>query len=464
MPTSSPQLDPAFAWAAYEPSAKQPWTKALAAHLFRRAGFAANTGELEQAVKQGVAATIEGLFNPAKAAEASGTKEDPAAFAQQMDTLGMTMTASGNPQGLSAYWLFRMLYTPNQLREKTTLFWHGHFATSAAKVDDARLMLQHHELLREHALGKFEPFVQAMSRDPAMLLWLDAASNRKIRPNENYARELMELFCLGVGNYTERDIKEVARAFTGWEVSRGHFRFNSFQHDESTKSFLGSTGNYNGDDAVKIVLQQPAAARFIARKLATFFVAEEPVLSDKLIEPLAKELRDNGFEIGPVVRRILSSNLFFSEQAIGRIVRSPVSLGIGLLRALEAKTNLNALAQELQQLGQAVFYPPNVKGWEGGRTWINSSTLLSRANLVRGLLHHPETKFDGGTLSALARKHGATSPQKTIDWLLELLVAVPVPGEVRQRLIKVAEQSGDANKTLADTIHAIGAMPEFQLC
>ena len=463
MPTPTTQLDAAWAWAAYEPSAKKPWTKALAAHLYRRAGFAASTSELEQAQKLGAAKTIDAIFNPADAGDEK-QKQDVAAFGKQMDMLGMSMTASGNPQALSSYWLFRMLYTPNQLREKTTLFWHGHFATSAAKVDDARLMLQHNDLLREHALGKFEPFVQAMSRDPAMLLWLDAATNRKIRPNENYARELMELFCLGVGNYTERDIKEVARAFTGWEVSRGHFRFNRIQHDEGTKSFLGASGNFNGDDAVRIVLEQPAASRFIARKLAAFFVAEEPSLSDELIEPLAKELRDNGFDIGRVVRRILSSNLFFSEHAVGRIVRSPVSLGIGLLRALEGKTNINNLAQALQELGQAVFYPPNVKGWDGGRTWINSSTLLGRANLVRGLLQHPETKFDGGTLEVLARKYGANTAEKRVDWLLELLVAVPVPADVRQRLIKVADGSGDANRNLVNTVHAIGALPEFQLC
>jgi len=464
-------LNPSNAWLAFKPSSDQPWSAKLAAHLFRRAGFAANSAELDLAVKSGLDATLDRLFSPKAATAPEGDAKsdrhfaaDPARFESQMASLGSTMMATGNAQSLSSYWLFRMLFTPDQLLEKTTLFWHGHFATSAAKVDNARLMLRHGDLLRAHAMGKFVPFVQAISRDPAMLLWLDAASNRKIRPNENYARELMELFCLGVGNYTEDDIKEVARAFTGWEVVRDEFRFNKYQHDEGTKSFLGKSGNYNGDDAVQVVLAQPAASRFIARKLVKYFVAEEPELSPEIIEPIAKELRENGFEIGPVIRRILSSNIFYSEEAIGRMIKSPVSLAIGLLRALEGSTNMNQVAQSLERLGQAVFYPPNVKGWDGGRTWINSSTLLGRANMVRSIIDTKETTFGDGKLDALAKTHGKTSPNSVVDWLLGLLVAVDIPRDVRERLIKVADGAGDRHIAIGNTVHAISALPEFQLC
>jgi len=466
--TLTPQnLDPAWAWSPFTPDATRPWNARLAAHLFRRAGFGATTAEIDAAVRDGYTATIAQLFNPNHGAAASAARADntaPDKFESQMATLGSTMMAAGNPQALSSWWLFRMLFTPDQLLEKTTLFWHGHFATSAAKVDDARLMMQHNELLRSHALGKFEPFVQAISRDPAMLLWLDAASNRKIRPNENYARELMELFCLGVGHYTEDDIKQVARAFTGWEVVRDEFRFNKYQHDEGSKSFLGKTGNFNGDDAVKIVLEQPAAPRFIAAKLVKFFVAEEPALSAEVVEPLAKQLRENGFDVKPVIHRMLSSNVFFSGHAVGRMIKSPVSLAIGMLRALEARTNMNSVAQRLQQLGQAVFYPPNVKGWDAGRTWINSSTLLGRANLVRSIVDMKESVFAGATLGDLAEKHGKKSAESIVDWLLSLLVAVDLPREVRERLIKVAETNGDRSRTIANVVHAVGALPEFQLC
>ena len=475
MPTNTRQLDATWAWSSWQPDANRPWNRALAAHLYRRAGFAANTGELNDAVKQGHAATIDRLFTPVTATAKTTAKDkgdeqspaDPAAFSDSMMMLGQSMMATGNPQSLSAWWLYRMTHTPDQLLEKTTLFWHGHFATSAAKVEDSKLMLRHNELLRRHALGRFEPFVQAMSRDAAMLLWLDAASNRKIRPNENYAREVMELFCLGVGNYTEKDIKEVARCFTGWEVNRGEFAFNKYQHDEGTKSFLGASGNFNGDDAVRVILKQPAAAMFIVRKLAKYFVAEEPALHDALLEPLAKELRDRDFEIAPVIRRMLSSNLFFSEHAIGRMVRPPVSLGVGLLRALEGKTNMTALAQGLQELGQAVFYPPNVKGWDGGRTWINASTLLTRANLVRGILRNNDSRFAGGKLSEVAAKYNATSAKAAVDWMLELLVAVPVPANVRAGLVEIADGNtggGDLNERLTNTLQAIGTLPEFQLC
>jgi uncharacterized protein (DUF1800 family) len=356
-----------------------------------------------------------------------------------------------------------------------TLFWHGHFATSAAKVDHSRLMLEQNELLRKNALGKFGPFVKAMSRDAAMLIWLDAATNRKVRPNENYARELMELFCLGVGNYTEADIKQVARAFTGWEVVRKRFRFNQFQHDTGIKTILGQRGNFGGDDAVRIVLAQPAAARFIVRKLVRYFVSEEPVLSDALIEPLVKELRASDFDIGKTVTTMLSSQLFFSDHVRGRIVRSPVNLGVGLLRSLEAHGNINKLSQGFQQLGQAVFYPPNVKGWDGGRSWINSSTLLGRANLTRQILLDEEARFGGGKLADLLDQYNVTGAKETVAWLLELLVAVDIPISVRAQLVRIVEGASsikvgrgiktgaDRSRRTANAIHAISTQPEFQL-
>ncbi len=453
------QLDPNRAWAAYEPSAKRPWNVARAAHLYRRAGFSANWAELQSAVKGGPQATVRGLM--ADAAHAAASKDDQ--FESQMNAMGRTMMAGNNPRTLSAWWLYRMRYTPSQLLEKTTLFWHGHFATSAAKVTKAKMMLDQIALLRRGALGEFEPTVRAISRDPAMLVWLDSTSNRKIRPNENYARELMELFCLGIGNYTETDIKQMARAFTGWEVRKGKFVFNRWQHDTGSKSFLGASGEFDGDDAVRIVLEQPAASRFIASKLVRYFVSDEPALPDRLVEPLAKQLRENGFVIGPVVERILSSDLFFSEHVAARKVRSPVDLGIGLLRALEGATDMYQLAQSLDQVGQAVMYPPNVKGWDGGRAWISSSRLLGRANLVGALTVGGRAKFAGGGLHTLARKHNVSGPADTVDWLLDLLVATPVPRAVRGELVSLLQGRGDEGKNLARVVSAIGALPEFQL-
>jgi uncharacterized protein (DUF1800 family) len=299
-----------------------------------------------------------------------------------------------------------------------------------------------------------------------MLIYLDSATNRRIHPNENFARELMELFTLGVGNYTERDIKDVARAFTGYEVLGDVFHFDRGQHDVGTKSFLGQAGNFDGDDAVRIILQQPAASRFIARKLIRFFVFDEPSAPDALVEPLAHDLRAQEFQIGRTVGRILSSNLFFSEHAIGRKVRSPVELGVGLLRALDATTNLVQVAQGVAGLGQSLFQPPNVKGWDGGRAWINSSTLLGRVNFVGAILNASETQFGSSAdLATVAKNAGATTPRQCVDWLIELLVAVPIPQNAQSALLDLAKDDGrDRNQVLRDVIHAMSALPEFQLC
>ena len=452
------QIDPEWAWSPYEPGAKQPWDRRLAAHLFRRAGFAASWTELDAAAKSSPREVVDRICSP--------VGDRAGEFEQMATALSERALAAGN---LPAVWLYRMLNGPDPLLEKLTLFWHGHFATSLAKVGKARLMLDQNELFRTQAKGRFGQMVKAVSRDPAMLIYLDSTTNRRIRPNENYARELMELFCLGVGNYTEEDIKEVARCFTGWEVLGDDFRFNASQHDTKSKHFFGAAGDFDGDDAVRIVLNQPAAPRFIARKLIRFFVFDEPTAPERLVEPIAAALRTGDFEIGPVVHQVLGSNLFFSEYAIGRKVRSPVELGVGLLRALQASTNLVRLAQALSDSGQGLFFPPNVKGWEGGRTWINSAALLGRANLVRQTLLASETNFEkaGGSLATAAERSGATTSDSILDWLLDLLVAMPIPAEARAALMDLLDSRDgptDRNRRIIDVVIALGAMPEFQVC
>jgi uncharacterized protein (DUF1800 family) len=455
------QVDPAWAWAPFSPQDDRPWDVGLAAHLHRRAGFGADWPRIQQAVSLGPAAAVDQLFVSATSAKTPELD----AFDQQMGQLASTMADRGDPRQLSAWWLYRMIHTADPLIEQATLFWHNHFATSGAKVADPKLMLAQHDLLRTHALGSFEAMVHGISRDPAMLIWLDSTTNRRIRPNENYARELMELFCLGVGNYTETDIKEVARAFTGWELRGTRFTFNKYQHDEGQKTFLGHTGNFNGDDAVRIVLDQPAEPRFIATKLVRYFVAEDPQVSLELVEPIARQLREHEFQIGPVLRTILSSNIFYSPRAIGRRVRSPVELGVGLMRSLEMTGSTQQLAGALDHLGQALFFPPNVKGWDGGRTWISSATLLGRANVVRDLLLGRQARFVGPDLAEQSQRDGATDPASSVERLLKLLVAVPVPAETRSSLVAMAEsEAADTNHRLARVVCAIAALPEFHLC
>jgi uncharacterized protein (DUF1800 family) len=445
------ELTPEAAWEPFEPGRDGAWDLAAAAHLYRRAGFGADRSQLELAVKSKPAEVVEQLLSAS----------EPPQFQLEMDVLASSAIAGGSVQPLSAWWVYRILATPCQLREKMTLFWHGHFATGADKVTDPVLMLAQNQLLRRLAFGRFEELVQEVSRDPAMLLYLDAASSRKAHPNENYARELMELFCLGEGRYTEQDIREIARCFTGWEVRRGEFRFNRYQHDSGEKQFLGSTGAFGGEDAVRIVLQQPSAPEFLTEKLLRFFVMDEPGDPVPLCAPLARQFRDSGLQLRPLLRTMLTSRLFFSAESRGRRVKSPVELAIGLLRCLNGSANTVELAAALQQLGQGLLYPPSVKGWDGGRTWINSSTLLGRSNLVRALLSGQNSRFSRGSLRNYLEERNLRTSDQILGELTLLLFAVPPSPAALDRIASLLRPDNDS--ALASALHALCTLPEFQL-
>jgi uncharacterized protein (DUF1800 family) len=273
----------------------------------------------------------------------------------------------------------------------------------------------------------------------------------------------MELFCLGEGNYTEKDVQELARCFTGWEIKQGRFRFNRYQHDDGQKVVLGKTDAFPDGTVIDWIVDQPQASRFIVLKLFRAFICDEPAPPAALIDPLARDLSEHGWQIGRVVERILGSQLFFSELAIGRKVRSPLDLAIGLLRSLEGSTNTQQLANDLQQVGQGLFYPPNVKGWDGGRTWINSSTILSRANLVGRLVRDEKTRFGGQKLPGYLEKLGANSPQKIIELLDELLLAFPLSTPVRERLLQLDKEVKERSRAPGELLLAVAALPEFQL-
>lgn len=445
------EIDPGWAWREFVPGAEAPWNLRTTSHLFRRLGFGATQAELDAAIQKSPSEVVDELLGA----------EEPASFQQEMKSLADSALATGNVKQLSAWWTYRMLATPAQALEKTTLFWHGHFATSAEKVTEGQLMLTQNELLRQYAFGDFSQLLLEISRDAAMLIYLDSATNRKAHPNENYAREIMELFCLGEGNYSENDIRELARCFTGWEVRRGEFRFNRFQHDNGSKSILGKTGEFGGEDGVRIVLEQQSAPEFLVSKLIRYFVMDEPAASAELIAPLAREMRESGMQIRPVLRRILTSQLFYSSMSIGRKIKSPVEMAIGLLRSLEGTTNSFELAESLQQLGQGLLYPPSVKGWDGGRTWINSSTLLGRSNLVRDLITHEKTRFGRTSLKQYLASRRVTQPRAIIDHLEERLFAVPVPEAAKERIQKLMAPSND--KAIIEGLHALCTLPEFQL-
>ncbi|MGB7342981.1 MAG: DUF1800 domain-containing protein [Pirellulaceae bacterium] len=451
---NSAAIDSAWAWKQYEPSSENPWDVRAAAHLFRRAGFAANYSELDAATKQHPQEVIAGML---------AAEQEDEAFQSTMQSLIRASIAGGNVKQLSAQWVYRMLSTPSPLLEKTTLFWHGHFATSAEKVQNAELMQTQNDLLRKYALGNFEELLLEISRDPAMLIYLDSVSNRKSHPNENYAREIMELFCLGEGNYSETEVRELARCFTGWEIKRNKFRFNRYQHDAGSKTLLGETGNFGGEDGVSLVAKQESAPRFLVAKLIRFFVMDEPAAGDDLIQPLAKQLREDDLNIGPTIGRILSSNLFFSSQVRARKIRSPSEFAIGFLRAMEGSSDAYKLADALQILGQGLYFPPSVKGWDGGRTWINSSTLLGRSNLIRQILDQGKTRFGKSSLVDYLQTHNVHDAKSLTQWIEPLMFAVPIPAAAKQRVAKLEEGGGDLGQRMKDAVHVLCSLPEYQL-
>ena len=282
-------IDPAWAWQPFVPTEKQRWNR-----RWRRICFAA-----PRSAPQPRKSTPPSSKVPHPSSNRScAARRIRSDFRGQSDDLASTLLATGEPRQLAAWWVYVMLHTTHPLLERMTLFWHGHFATSAEKVTDAALMLEQNRLLRRYALGDFRPLVQEISRDPAMLVYLDSATNRKAHPNENYARELMELFCLGEGNYSEKDVQELARCFTGWEIKLGKFRFNRFQHDSSAKTVLGKTGPFEDGESIDWILEQPQAAQFIVGKLYRQFVCDEPAPPPQLLEPLANELREHEWQIG----------------------------------------------------------------------------------------------------------------------------------------------------------------------
>lgn len=439
-------------WQPFEPGRDGNWDLRAAAHLFRRAGFGADRQQLEAAIQKTPLQVIDDLL--------AGL--EPAEYSSEMQSLATAAISGGNVEPLSAWWVYRILSTPAQLLEKTVVFWHGHFATGADKVTEPQLILTQNQLLRRLAFGDFHQLAQQISKDPAMLLYLDSASNRKAHPNENFARELMELFCLGEGQYTEQDIRELARCFTGWEVRRGEYRFNRFQHDTASRTFLGATGVLSGEDAVQVVLQQRQTAEFLTGKLLRYFVMDEPAGQAELIAPLAQQFRDGGLQIRPLLRTMLSSRLFFSRQAVGRKLKSPVELALGLLRCLQGTTNTVELARSLQQLGQGLLFPPSVKGWDGGRTWINSSTLLGRSNLMRRLITSENTRFGRLPLRDYLSAQGLQTPSDILAELELLLFAVPLPAAARDGLLSLMKPGSDA--AMAEGLHALCTLPEFQLC
>ena len=298
-------------WSPYKPTDAAPWNIERVVHLHRRAAFAATWREIERDLRDGPEVAITRLI--VGEARLEGV---PDGFESLAAIIGQAAVDSGSAERLKAWWLYRCLFSPHPLQERLTLMWHNHFATSNLKVDDLRLMKRQNDLFRQHALSPFGELLAAMIRNPALLKFLDAPSNRKEHPNENLARELMELFTLGIGHYSEEDVKQAARALTGWTVRQGEFLEQPAAHDDTDKTILGQSGNWNGSDLLRILLEQPATARRLAWRLCSELCGER-VVDDKGLDELADGLRQHNLDIRWGVETILRSELFFSKSNLG---------------------------------------------------------------------------------------------------------------------------------------------------
>jgi uncharacterized protein (DUF1800 family) len=488
------------------------WNDATAAHLLNRAAFGGTPAEIGAARKKGMAAAVRELID----VSSDAAQVPPPAWAHPRNIraermeIKMAKTESQNFQqkarevrmmegenllDLRQWWLDQMMNGPAPLLEKMTLFWHGHFATGAQKVRDAYWMWLQNDTLRRNALGNFATLAKKISRDPAMMIYLDLQQNRREHPNENWARELMELFTVGIGNYTEEDIRAAARAFTGYRIdfTTQQFRLAPMQQDLGTKTFMGHTGPLNGDDIIDILIQKPACAQFIGKKLWRFFVEDEP--SREIVDLIASRIRAHDFEMRPVLREIFSSAQFYSDRVMQTQIKSPVQYIVQTSKLLDTQLPSPVVAQNaMRQMGQILFAPPNVKGWDGGKAWITTSTLLFRYNFANYLINGDailqpgiaartkpsdpgfrpraqrqqlaeQIKRDPIDISKLAPKELREKPRELVDLLIARLFQNRPREKDADTFVQFLEsrKPDTSDQTMRELVHLMMSTPQFQL-
>ncbi|MCH8062867.1 MAG: DUF1800 domain-containing protein [Chloroflexi bacterium] len=448
---------------------------ALMAHLMRRAGFGATRGELETRVAKGYEATVEELLNP--------ESQEPVDLYDLLRYQPWTWKP-GTIQGMGhASWLYRMIKTKAPLQEKLALFWHGVFATGVSKVDHWDEIVDMVDMLREKGMGSYRDLLLEVAKNPAIIYWLDNNENHANAVNENWGRELLELFSMGVGNYTEDDVRQCSRAFTGWTITPKlprfpmgrfdwFFEYREEDHDDGEKTFLGQTGRFNGEDVIDIICRQPATAQFISRHLYNFFVADEPQVpawsvtpprDPEAIDTLAATFTENDYDIRSVLRVLFNSD-FFKEASFKRL-KNPAEVVVGTLRMVGGAEfpapGLGNLARQTGYMGQDLMNPPSVEGWHTGPEWINSGSLMRRTNFFADLvgeIDRPGIQDIIGRLKA----QGDLSPEDFVDACLDLMGPLDIDRNARAELVDHASEGGslgwDSEQESESSSQRIGEM------
>ncbi|MFT3992109.1 MAG: DUF1800 domain-containing protein [Luteolibacter sp.] len=494
-------------------AAENPWSLTDAAHLLNRAGFGGDPSEIAAFHALGRTKAVESLLNedealeafplPAWAGETSAAQElkqraaeqrefrlsiqslTPEAAAEKRREFQKESQRVDRERTMEArdWWFRRMLVSKVPLREKMTLFWHDHFATSAQKVREPIYLVWQNETFRRHAFGSFRELTQAMLHDPAMVLYLDVQSSKKGKPNENFARELMELFTLGVGNYAEKDIREVARAMTGYELKRGEGKVfhNPRQWDDGVKTCFGQSGKFNGGQVIDMIFKQDQPAKFMTRKVWEFFVAENP--PDTLVEKLAVNFRASDYRMDVLLREIFRSKEFYAPEVVRNQIKCPIQYLVALMKQLEITEIPRAVPLAAQQqLGQLLFAPPNVAGWDWGKGWINTNTLLARYNfagtLTKGatettnekgknlLVQMAAGRWPGPDYEKITPRPSRENPEKLVDDLISRFFQASVPAQARESFITYAQEKKGViftNKEVAELCLLILSTPYYQL-
>jgi hypothetical protein len=459
---------------------------ALMAHLMRRASFGAGRDELEARVAKGYEATVEELLHP--------ENQEPVDAYTLLRYQPAALLPGGQPPMGNVNYMFYLVNTKRPLEEKIALFWHHVFATGNSKVDNYDQMLEQINLFRQLGMGNYRELLVELATNPTMIFWLDNNENHGNAVNENWGRELLELFSLGVGNYTEKDVREASRAFTGWTFETKiprlpygrfpwKFEYRPEDHDDGEKEFLGHRGRFNGEDIINIIVQQPACARFVARHLYNFFVADEPQVpawsieeprDPKAIDTLATTFRESNYDVRSVLRVLFNSDFF--KNARFQHMKSPAEVVVGTLRLVGSyeipRPGYGELSMQPSYMGQDLLNPPSVEGWHTGKEWINSGSLMARINFVAELIGDPSLPGVRAIINRLKAK-GTLSPEQLVDGCLDLLGPMELSAETRQELTDQAKEWGQiswdnevnaqlADKRVGEMLQLIVATREYQ--